>query len=496
MPAIQRSAGDAGYVMTKRKKMEDDATSLANLKPFRLVKFFSYSGLTVFLLFTLGLSWIISNHAKKVLLERSEAYALVVAENLSHQVFQQFVLPTVVRYGKIALRNPAQYARLDAVVRGATHGMRIKAVTIFDSKQNIISYSTVTSRIGRIGEGGIEYRKALAGNNNSVVRSTGSLFNLLPGATPISSQLSTFIPFRQYQANNQKRDVIMGVIEVVQDLSEDVVAITELQGSIILTSMMIMSALFVVLGFIVARADRIIEARAEERRRLEQQLHQSQRLATLGKMVASVSHEIKNPLGIVRSTADILGKRLKSVAPGNEHLAEIIVEETVRLDGIVREFLDFARPQEPKMMPTSLNEIFSKIFKFMEPELERQKVTLHSKLSADMPQIRLDQGLVYRACLNILVNSMQAMPDGGDITVETGYQKATDMAMIIITDTGKGMSAEKQEHIFTPFYTDKNRGTGLGLAIVKNIVDSHHGIISVSSMEGEGTSFTIALPAR
>ena len=286
----------------------------------------------------------------------------------------------------------------------------------------------------------------------------------------------------------------MGVIEVVQDLSEDVEAIIKLQGSIILTSMLIMSALFVVLGFIVARADRIIEARAEERRRLEQQLHQSQRLATLGKMVASVSHEIKNPLGIVRSTADILGKRLKSVAPGNEHLAEIIVEETGRLDGIVREFLDFARPQEPKMAPVSVNDIFRKILTFMEPELERKRIILETSLAQDMPQVPLDQGLMHRACLNILVNSVQAMPEGGKLTVETRYEKAAGMAMLVVADTGGGMSLEKQDHIFTPFYTDKNRGTGLGLAIVKNIVDSHQGRISVDSKEGEGTTFTIALP--
>ena len=480
--------------MVERKKPQDDAASIASLKPFRLVKFFSYSGLAVFLLFTLVLSWIISNHAKKVLLERSEAYAFVVAENLSHQVFQQFVVPTVVRYGKIALRKPEQFARLDAVVRNATHGMRVQAVTIFDSSENIISYSTVATRIGRTGEGGIEYHKALEGNNNSVVRSTGTLLNLLPGAKPISSQLSTFIPFRQYQANNQKRGVIMGVIEVVQDLSEDVVAITKLQGSIILTSMLIMAALFVVLGFIVARADRIIDARAEERRRLEQQLHQSQRLATLGKMVASVSHEIKNPLGIVRSTADILGKRLRIVAPGNEHLAEIIVEETGRLDGIVREFLDFARPQEPRMAPASVNDILRKILTFMEPELEQQKIVLETSLAQDMPQISLDQGLMHRACLNILVNSVQVMPEGGKLTVETRYEKATGMTMLAVSDTGEGMSPEKQGHIFTPFYTDKNRGTGLGLAIVKNIVDSHHGTISVESKEGEGTTFTIFLP--
>jgi len=481
--------------MAERKKNEMDPATLASLKPFRLVKFFSYSGLAVFLLFTLVLSWVISNHAKKVLLERSEAYAFVVAENLSHQVFQQFVIPTVVKYGKISLRKPEQFARLDAVVKNATHGMRIESVTIFDSSQNIISYSTEANRIGRTGEGGIEYRKALTGENNSTLRSAGSLLNLLPGARPISSQLSTFIPFRQYQVGGQNRGVILGVIEVEQDLSEDVVAITRLQGTIIITSMLIMSALFVVLGFIVARADRIIDARAEERRRLEQQLNQSQRLATLGKMVASVSHEIKNPLGIVRSTADILGRRLKSVAPGNEHLAEIIVEETGRLDGIVREFLDFARPQEPEMAPVSVNQLLEKLLAFMAPEFESQGIVPEPALSVSMPLLSLDQGLMHRALLNILVNSVQAMPEGGRLQVSTAYDAAARTATVVIADTGVGMSEEKLGHVFTPFYTDKNKGTGLGLAIVKNIVDSHHGTIAVRSREGEGAAFAITLPA-
>ena len=113
----------------------------------------------------------------------------------------------------------------------------------------------------------------------------------------------------------------MGVIEVVQDLSEDLEAIILLQGRVIILSLAIMTVLFVVLTLIVVRANRIMAKRAEERLRLEEQLNEAQRLASLGKMVAAVSHEIKNPLGIVRSTAEILGNRIGKVAPGNERLA-------------------------------------------------------------------------------------------------------------------------------------------------------------------------------
>jgi len=211
--------------------------------------------------------------------------------------------------------------------------------------------------------------------------------------------------------------------------------------------------------------------------------------------VASVSHEIKNPLGIVRSTADILGRRLKSVAPGNEHLANIIVEETGRLDAIVREFLDFARPQEPKMSPGSVNELLIKIFTFMEAELENDRIRLVSLLGEDLPQVAFDQNLLHRALLNILVNSLQAMPEGGTLTVKTAYDKGASALRIEVSDTGVGIAPDKQEHIFTPFYTDKHRGTGLGLAIVRNIIDGHGGTIAVQSRQGEGATFTITLPA-
>jgi len=466
----------------------------AGMKPFRLVKFFSFSGLVIFLVFTLVLSWLISKHAKRVLLERSEAYSLVVAENISHQVFQQFVLPTVVRYGKIALRNPEQFKMLDTIVRNATHGMRIEAVTIYDSMENVVSYSTIAARIGREGEGGDEYKKALAGESNSTVAASGTIFNLMPGSDPISSQLLTFIPFRQYKPFGENTDRVMGVIEVVQDLSEDFEAIVRLQASIVFTSILIMAALFTVLGFLVVRAERIIEARAEERQRLQQKLSQNKRLATLGKMVASVSHEIKNPLGIVRSTADILGKRLKVLAPGNEYLANIIVDETGRLDGIVREFLDFARPQMPRLVLGGVNEVVEKVLKFMESEFASSGIEVECDLGKKMPQVRIDQDMLYRAFLNIFMNSAQAMPDGGKLTVSSSWRRNPPAVIVRVDDTGSGMSEEKKEHIFTPFYTDKNRGTGLGLAIVKNIIDSHQGVIEVESKEGEGTGFTITLP--
>jgi len=439
------------------------------------------------------LTWVLSNNAKKVMLERSDSYSRLFAENLNRQVFLQFVLPTVVRYGRIALSDPTQFKRLDVIVRNITRGMLIQSVSIFDSGENIISYSTEPELVGKRDVGGIEYQKALDGESNSVLISSGSLLNLLPGAPPVYCTLKTYVPFRQDRGLSRRTGEIMGVVEVVKDLSEDLKAIISLQFRIMLLSLTVMGLLFGILSAIVIRGNRIMEDKAKERRRLEEQLHETQRLAALGKMVAAVSHEIKNPLGIVRSTAEMLGKRISKVAPGNEQLAEIIVEETNRLDGIVREFLDFARPRDPVKAYGSVNTLIERLARFMEPEFSTRKINFAMDLSPVLPEVPMDGEQIYQVLLNIVINGIQSMEDGGKITVKTYPLPHGKTVAIEVADTGIGMSEETMEQIFTPFFTDKNRGTGLGLSISRNIVEKHGGSITVRSREGMGTTFTIIL---
>jgi len=442
------------------------------------------------------LTWALSNNAKQVMLARSGSYSRLFAENFNRQVFLQFVLPTVVRYGRIALSDQTQFERLDTIVRNITRGMHIQSVTIYDSGENIISYSTEHDLVGKRDVGGIEYQKALNGENSSILISSGSLLNLLPGAPPVFCTLKTFVPFRQEHRLSNRSGEIMGVIEVVKDLSDDLQAIISLQYRIMLLSLTIMGILFGVLSAIVVHANRIMEARAEERRRLEEQLNEAQRLATLGKMVAAVSHEIKNPLGIVRSTAEILGKRISKIAPGNEQLAGIIVEETTRLDGIVREFLDFARPRELSMARASLNEVVERLARFMDTEFTGKEIDFIPELSQVLPDIPMDVEQIYQVLLNIVINAIYTMPEGGKLTIKTYPLPDGKTVAMEISDTGLGISEEKITQIFTPFFTDKNRGTGLGLAIARNIVEKHGGTITVKSRKGEGTTFTVVLDTR
>jgi len=426
-------------------------------------------------------------------MEQNEEYSLLLAENLNQQVFMRFVLPAVVRYGGIALSNPVQSELLDGIVRGVTKGLEIDSVTIYDSSRNIISYSTVPDLVGKKNMGKDEYEKALEGESNSQLTYSGNVFSLLHIAKDVKCELKTFIPFRQVRRDGESGTLIMGVIEIEKNLARSYSNIIRLQGRIIIVSSIVMAILFLVLRTIVARAGEKMETRAMERLKLEEKLNQSERLAHLGTMIATVSHEIKSPLGIVRSTAEILAKRIDKLAPGNEHLAKIIVDETIRLNSIVVEFLDFARPQKINFELHNLNLIVTDVLSFIAPELKQKRIELVTDLAPDLRKSNLDKGLFYRALLNVFINALQAIGENGSIQVST-RNLAKGGSQFSLRDSGAGMSEEKIDQIFKPFFTDKNKGTGLGLAITKNIVDSHGAEISVKSEIENGTTVTINIP--
>jgi signal transduction histidine kinase len=465
----------------------------AGLQSFTLVKYFSFFALGAILIFTMILSWIISNNAKVVMLKQSEDYSLLLAGNINQQVFRRFVLPAVVRYGRIALRNTDQFGYLDKIVSEIVQGLDIDSVTIYDSKENVISYSTLPELVGKRDRGGIEYERALEGDANSRFIYSGSMWSLLSADPQISCQLRTFIPFRQVRESGEAGEAIMGVIEIAKDLSKDYTAILKLQARIMIVSAVVMLVLFLVLRVIVLRAGNILERRMVERLRLKEQLDKTEQLAHLGTMVATVSHEIKSPLGIVRSTAEILKKRIEKVAPGNENLAQIIVNETGRLNTIVTEFLDFARPRQPKLREHDLQQILDQAIDFTRSMADKQGVEIETSYPDEAILREVDHDMLYRAFLNIILNAIQAMEGGGTLQVEAKQEEQGETT-ISFSDNGPGMSEEKAAQVFEPFITDKSKGTGLGLAITKNIVEEHGGEIRVESREHEGTRFVITFP--
>ncbi len=309
---------------------------------------------------------------------------------------------------------------------------------------------------------------------------------------PKESKLLTYVPLRAEKPLSNIEGPILGVFEIVQDLSEDYRTIANFKYSVMVISIVIMGLLFVVLRYVVKRGEQIIEKRAEERLFLKQKLNQAERLASLGEMVAAVSHEIRTPLGIISSTAEFLKRKLTRTDQ-LEQFADVIVQETKRLNRIVTDFLNFARPPTLNLMPCNVVEVLEKNLNFLAPEINSNGYRIWKRFTTHVPDIQADPGLLYQAFLNILMNAMQAMPGGGTITIE--LHNRGDTVTVVFADQGKGIPDETLEKIWQPFFTTKEKGSGLGLPIVRKFVESHGGTVRIENGPEKGARVTVDLPA-
>lgn len=460
-------------------------------KRFKLVKYFAYASFIVLILFTFPFSVFITNKTKEILIKSYENYAVIIGQNLNHQVFQNFTLPVVRYYGGIRLREENQKELLKQVVSNTIHGFNIDLVNIYSISQGLIGWSNDEALIGQKTRKSAGYLSATRGEHSSRLISIGE-----EGWTPELDRIGgkrkirTYIPFKGINPFSGKEE-IFGIWELIQDMTPQYEDIVKFRYYVFGLSSLITGLIFFALLLIVHSAEKILERRALEQRELEEQLHQAERLATLGEMVAGVSHEIKNPLGIIQSTAELLASQPNADEP-QKRLSGVINEESIRLNQIVTEFLDFARPQIPVFSDCSLEDIIGKNLTFIQPELNKKGITIQHNLDGKKMRLRADQELLYQAFLNIFINAIQAMNDTGSIYVNVDEQKGN--YLIEIQDSGQGITAEQMKKIFNPFFTTKERGTGLGLSIVKKIIEGHHGMIDLESREGEGTKVTIQLP--
>lgn len=184
------------------------------------------------------------------------------------------------------------------------------------------------------------------------------------------------------------------------------------------------------------------------------------------------------------------GDRLK-------RFSSIIVEESTRLNDILTEFLDFARPQTIRPVTCRIEDILDRNLFILEAECQRLRISVQKRYQTGDYCLEADQDMLYRAFVNIFANAIQAMPEGGELTVQTSIPNGRNGASLVeirVQDTGCGIPKEALKKIFNPFFTTRENGTGLGLAIVRSIVDNHSGEIEVVSKEGEGAAIIIRLP--
>jgi two-component system, NtrC family, sensor histidine kinase HydH len=244
----------------------------------------------------------------------------------------------------------------------------------------------------------------------------------------------------------------------------------------------------------------LAEELAETNRKLEQvqeEARRSERLAALGQLSAGLAHEIRNPLGVIRGSAEMLSQKLHAADPITSELAGYILTEVERLNALVARFLDFARPLHLHLVPQEIVPLIEKSLSSVRELHPSVQVEVQRDFEAALPLVPLDSELSERIFTNLFQNAYDAMPEGGKLKLivkraSSGGQPGVEVE---VTDSGPGISRDNRQQIFNPFFTTKKTGVGLGLSIVSKIVDDHGGRIRVASRAGAGACFQLFFPA-
>jgi signal transduction histidine kinase len=233
----------------------------------------------------------------------------------------------------------------------------------------------------------------------------------------------------------------------------------------------------------------------EELKRTQEKLIRSERLAAVGELAAQIAHEIRNPLGAISNSVGVLRRDLE-LHGDDRRLLDVVHQESQRLESIVADFLRFARPRPIHKTPQEVTAVLDDLLLLISQEkVVGRPICIVKNYEDGLPQVGLDAAQSREALWNLLVNAVEAMPDGGELRVIVQRSvTGRDFIEVVVEDTGKGISTGERGKIFQPFHTTKADGTGLGLAIVQRIVEAHAGEIEVESEEGAGSAFRLRFP--
>ncbi|MEF2230334.1 MAG: ATP-binding protein [Pseudodesulfovibrio sp.] len=468
----------------------------AGSRPLQFVRVISWSLFVIILGFSLLLSVFISKYAERTLLEKQEEFGLLLAENVSHQVFTRFVMPTVMRYGGISLRQEEQAKVLDEVVRSTVHSFHVTSLRIYDAK-GIITFSLDKDEVGQQGDALYMVTRTweTADFSSQIVAKVSKMASLFRVTLkPGSLKLLAYYPLRAERSlTDISENPIMGILEFEQDITSDFMAMLNFERLVITFSLVTSLVLFFLVLVVLRRAERMSNRQIEEKEHLLAELQQQEKLAGMGRMVAGVAHEIRNPLGIICSSSELVLKKAEKEGSSHVRILRALHEEAQRLTRTVAEFLDYARPKRPAMHDVDVGRLLDQVAVFMEPECEKLGVTIEREYSGDMGA-KGDKDLLYRAFYNLVANALQAMEGGGVVFIRAATEEGR--LHVAIQDTGPGFPPDHIDQVRDPFFTTKDAGTGLGLALVSTIFESHGISMDLSNAEDGGARVDVIFPVR
>ncbi len=231
-----------------------------------------------------------------------------------------------------------------------------------------------------------------------------------------------------------------------------------------------------------------------EIRELHERARRVEHLASIGRMAAAVAHEIRNPLSSIRGLAQYFAANDQNRDPEEQTYARTIVAESDRLDTVVSELLNYARPLQLNLAEISIEALFADTVRTTMLNTEKNGIEIDQDIKPDIPVVQLDRDRILQVLLNLTQNGMAAMPHGGRLALRARWLAELKSIQLIVEDTGTGIPEQDVPRLFEPFFTTRTHGTGLGLAIVHKIMDAHNGMIDVQSEEGKGTTMTLTIP--
>jgi signal transduction histidine kinase len=231
---------------------------------------------------------------------------------------------------------------------------------------------------------------------------------------------------------------------------------------------------------------------AESVHRIEDEIELSRRLAAIGRLTSGVAHEVKNPINAIVVHLEVMRQKLKEIDPDTRRHIDVIGSEIQRLDRVVQTLVDFTRPVELRLVEMDLRKLVDDVVMLAAPAAEQNQVHIERPAVQEPLPTRIDSDLVKQAVLNIVINGVQAMPEGG--TLQLALRREGENALLTIRDQGQGIPQDIRDKVFNLYFTTKKGGSGIGLAMAYRVVQLHHGSLEFDSIAGEGTTFYLRFP--
>ena len=400
-------------------------------------------------------------------------------------------LAALIEIGRVVTSSLDMDEVLEATIKGIREILQVEAgslVLVDEETDRLIFRTTFTSEQGWVAGRTIEPGKGIVGH----VIQTGE--TKLANDVDLDPHFSAEV---DEEAGLTARAILCVPLAIRNRVIGAIAVINKLNGAFTNQDRELLQAMAASVAVAVENANLYSELAdfAEELERSQAQLVQAEKMAAIGRLAASIAHEINNPLQAIHNTLHLslhkgleIDKRL--------HYTGLAQAEVQRLIEIVQRMLDFYRPSRGGAEPTDINSILENVLALAQKRLEHGNVRVNMHLAPKLPPVPMVADQITQVFLNIIINAIEAMPSGGDLDLETALSQDGEWALVRFHDAGAGMSADEIANLFEPFYTTKADGTGLGLAISYGIVERHGGMIDVASLPGQGTTFVVRLPMR